>query len=127
VKTAMLISIADGKTGRPVKDGLLLQIRIAKLGGAGGARTFLFEQDNISVQGGVAEFSYTFAESGLHELFLDFAFAANPDKIYEPPDFLMDVQKLEQSPAKGQNAFFGLIAVLFGFSIGWFLRGKLLS
>ena len=31
----------------------------------------------------VLELKYTFESSGLHEIFFDFAFASNPQKIYE--------------------------------------------
>ncbi len=122
VKTAMLISIADGKTGRPIKDDSILRIRIFKMAGKGGSRELLFEQKDIAVKGGVLEFPYTFAESGLHEVFLDFALASEPDKIIEPPDFLMDVQKPEQKDRGKQNALPYLFAVL-GFALGWCLRG----
>ncbi|GEM_PF-2429365 len=121
-KTAMLISIADGKTGRPIKDDSILRIRIFKMGGKGGNRELLFEQKGIEVKGGILEFPYTFADSGLHEVYLDFALAAEPEKIIEPPDFLMDVQKPEQKETNGQKAFPYLLVVA-GFALGWCLRG----
>lgn len=123
VKTAMLISIADGKIGRPVKEDLTLRIRIFKLGGKGGERELLFEQKGIEVKGGVLEFPYTFADPGLHEIFFDFAFASEPNKIIEPPDFLMDIQKPEQGGAKNQTPLF-FLAIIASFAIGWFARGR---
>lgn len=119
-KTAMLISIADGKTGRPVKEDLALRIRIFKLGGKGGERELLFEQKGIEVKGGILEFPYTFADSGLHEIFFDFALASEPNRIIEPPDFMMDIQKPEQAGTEKQAPLF-LIAIIASFAVGWFV------
>lgn len=89
-KTAMLASFVDLKTGRLIKDDMRVSVRVGK---GRGSRTFIYEQNNIPVKGGVLEWSYTFADPGLHEIFFDFAFAAAPDTRYEPPDFLIDVQE----------------------------------
>jgi len=126
VKTAMLISIARGETGRPVKDDIILRIRIAKLGGAGGNREFLFEQKDIFVKGGIHEFSYTFANPGLHEIFFDFAFAADPKKIYEAPDFLLDVQKPEASEKDTALSIALIVATsaMISGMIGWLVGRK---
>lgn len=93
VKTAVLASFLDIQAGKLIQEDLVVRMRIARLGGSGSdKRTFIFEQDNIIVKGGVLESNYTFTESGLHEIFFDFAFASNPQKIFEAPDFLLDVQ-----------------------------------
>ena len=92
-KTAMLISFVNLRTNKLVPKDLIMKIRIAKLGGIGSAkREFLFEKNDILVRGGVLEFPYIFADIGLHEIFIDFVLGSNPQKIYESPDFLMDVQ-----------------------------------
>ena len=106
-----------------VSEDLIVSVRISKLGGIGtDKRTFLFEKENISVKGGILELPYTFTESGLHEIFFDFAFASNPSKVYEAPDFLLDVQK----PLIGYNTNQILIAVFSGFVAGliggWFVK-----
>lgn len=95
VKTAMLISFVDLETNKLISEDLIAKIRIAKLGGGGAKREFLFEKGDLPAQGGVLEFSYTFEDPGLHEIFIDFALASNPQKVYEAPDFLMDVQNKE--------------------------------
>ena len=122
-KTAMLISFVDLETNKLISEDLIVKIRIAKLGGVGtDKRTFLFEKEKIPVKGGILELPYTFTESGLHEIFFDFVFASNPQKIYEAPNFLIDVQK----QPNGYNTNQILIAVLgsfvTGFAAGWFVK-----
>ena len=122
-KVALLASFVDIEKNKLISEDLIVSIRIAKLGGIGtDKRTFLFEKEKIPVRGGVLELSYTFMESGLHEIFFDFAFASNPSKVYEAPDFLLDVQK---SP-NGYNTNQILIAVVGGFVAGliggWFVK-----
>lgn len=126
-KTSFLISFARIDTMLPIAEDLIVKIRIAKLGEVGTeGRTFLFEKDNIPVKSGVLEFPYTFTETGLHEIFIDFAFASNQQKIYETPDFLLDVQK----PLNGYNTSQILMAIVgsfvIGLSIGWFIK-KIMS
>ncbi len=123
VKTSFLASFVDIQKNKLVAEDLIVDIRIARLGGEGAAkRTFLFEKEKILVRGGILELSSTFTESGLHEIFFDFAFASNPSKVYEAPDFLLDVQK----PLHGYNTNQILIAVLSGFVVGfiggWFVK-----
>lgn len=95
IKTAMTVSFVDLKTRAPIKEDILVEVRIAK--GRGGMVS-IFEKKDILVKGGVLDISYTFLDSGLHEVFFDFAYASKPEQIYEPPDFLIDVQKPWQSP-----------------------------
>lgn len=91
-KTSMLNSFVDLQENKLVSEDLVVKIRIARLGSDGSAnREFLFEKSNLKVAGGILEFPYTFAGTGLHEIFIDFAFASNSQKIYESPDFLLDV------------------------------------
>lgn len=124
-KVALLASFVDIKKNKLFSEDLIVTVRIAKLGGVGtDKRTFLFEQGKIPVKGGILELSYTFPDSGLHEIFFDFALASNPEKIYEAPDFLLDVQK----PINGYNTNQFSMAVLGGFVIGliagWFIRRR---
>lgn len=126
LKISFLASFADIQKNKLIDEDLIVNIRIARLGGSGAdKRTFIFEQDNLNVRGGVLEFPYTFMNSGLHEIFFDFAFASDPQKVYEAPDFLLDVQKLA-TPKKIDifSIFFLLIGSLLGFMGGWGIKGK---
>lgn len=122
-KTAILISFVDLRTNKLISEDITAKIRIAKLGEIGSAkREFLFEQKDILVQGGVLEFSYTFENAGLHEIFIDFALGSNPQKIYESPDFLMDVQS-KKSQLNINRFIIGfmlssVVGVIFGFAFG---------
>lgn len=125
-KTAMLISFVDLRTDKLISEDINAKISIAKLGGSGlTKREFLFEKKDILVRGGVLEFPYTFDGTGLHEIFIDFALYSNPQKIYESPDFLMDVQSKE-SQLNVNRFMIGFIlstiaGVIFGFAFGLWL------
>lgn len=121
VKTSFLASFVDIQKDKLIAEDLIVKVKIAKQSGAGGKRTFIFEQDNILVRGGVLELPHTFNDSGLHEMFFDFAFVSNPEKIYEVPDFLLDVQKPTESQNKNKYFLWGLLLGV----IGGFLLGKL--
>ncbi len=125
-KTSFLASFVDIEKNKLIVEDLFVTIRIAKLGGEGTTkRTFLFEQKNTPVKGGVLDFSHTFADAGLHEVFFDFAFASDPQKIYEAPDFLLDVQKTEASENGNTGLGMGLLTgAVAGLLIGWFARRK---
>ena len=128
VKTAMLPSFFDIEKNKLVAEDLLVKVRIYRFGGSGEEmRVLLFEKRDIPVKGGVLEgLSYTFAKPGLHEIFFDFAFAGNPQKIYQAPDFLMDVQKPE-SPEKDTAfsiAFIATTSAIIGGMIGWLVGRK---
>lgn len=119
VKTSFLASFVDIEKNKLIAEDLIVKVKIAKQGGIGGKREFIFEQDNMIVKGGVLELKYIFDDSGLHEVFFDFAFASNPQKIYEVLDFLIDVQeKLENK----EYLWKIIIGILGGFLLGWFLR-----
>jgi len=121
-KTSFLASFVDMEKNKLIAEDLLVTIRIAKLGGEGSAkRTFLFEQKNTPVKGGILDFSHTFVDAGLHEVFFDFAFVSDPQAVYEAPDFLLDVQKGEATRKSMQLGFLaGAMGVVFGFAFGWF-------
>lgn len=125
VKTSFLASFVDIQKNKLISEDLIVSVRISKLGDAPKGN-FIFEQDNIVVRGGVLEFPYTFSESVLHEIFFDFAFASNPQQVYNAPDFLIDVQKpeadLRSNIALILASFFG---ILLGIIIGYLLREKL--
>lgn len=83
---------------------------------------FYLKKRILVVKGGILEFSYTFAEIGLHEIFFDFAFVSNPETIYEAPDFLIDIQK-QENPASIQNIWIiGFGTAIMGLIIGLFLN-----
>lgn len=123
-KVSMLASFVYLQTNKLVPEDLIVRIRIAKLGEAPKGN-FIFVQDNILVKGGVLELLYTFIDSGLHEIFFDFALASNPEKIYEAPDFLLDVQKPIVLQNSGRTALVGILAGIIGVILGWFLRKNL--
>lgn len=111
-KTALLASFVDLKTGQLIKDGILVSVRIAE---GRGSRAFIHKKENIPVKGGVLEYSYTFENPGMHEIFFDFTFANDPAKqVHELPDFLIDVQK----PISGYSMNQVLIAICGSFIIG---------
>lgn len=124
-KTQMLASFVNLKTNKLVSEDMIVKIRISKLGGGAGKREFIYEQNNIKVTGGVLDFSYIFNDTGLHEIFFDFAFASSPEIIYEAPDFLMDVQSSEVP--QNLNRFIigfmisAIAGVVFGFVFGLWL------
>ncbi|MBI3443003.1 MAG: hypothetical protein HY007_04510 [Candidatus Sungbacteria bacterium] len=125
-RTAMLISFVDLEINKLISEDLVVKIRIAKLGGIGSAkREFLFEKSDILVQGGVLEFPYTFEDAGLHEIFIGFALGSNSQKIYESPDFLMDVQgKVAQLNINRFIIGFmlsSIVGVILGFVFGFWV------
>ena len=105
VKTSFVASFFDVATNRLISENLIVRVRISKLGDAPKGK-FVFEQDNIAVKGGVLEFSYTFNEAVLHEIFFDFAFASNQEKVYNAPDFLIDVQPSQSSEKSNKSLLF---------------------
>ena len=124
-KVALLASFVDIEKNKLISEDLIVSIRIAKLGGIGtDKRTFLFEKEKIPVRGGVLELSYTFMESGLHEIFFNFAFVSNPQKAYEPPDFLLDIQEPETAAGNNSLILIGIVSAFIGGVIGWFIGRK---
>jgi hypothetical protein len=121
-KTAMTVSFVDLKTRAPIKEDILVRVHITK---GRGSMVSIFEQKDIIVRGGVLDLSYTFAESGLHEVFFDFAYVSAPEVVYEPPDFLMDIQP---APPKKQSPIDGIlwagIGAVLGLTIGFALGRK---
>lgn len=121
-KISMVVSFVDLKTGTLIQDDLLVAVRI---GEGRGSKTFIHEEKDILVKGGILEWSYIFDDPGIHELFFNFAFVSDPQKIYEPPDFLLDVQEAEvPARASGFLWLVLLFGVAVGFVIGWFSRKK---
>ncbi len=120
VKTSFLASFVDIQKGKLINEDLIVKVRVSKHGAVAGK--FIFEKENIIAQRGVLDFPYTFEESGLHEIFFDFAFLSDPKKIYHAPDFLMDVQKAETSALSSDNTFpylFVVISLFAGLIIGF--------
>lgn len=129
-KVALLASFVDIEKNKLVSEDLLVTVRIAKQGGIGtDNRTFLFEKEKVPVNGGVLELPYTFTEGGLHEIFFDFAFVSNPEKVYEAPDFLLDIQ--DREPQLNMNRFVvglilsSIVGIIFALVLGfWFGKRK---
>lgn len=120
VKTALLASFVDLKTGQLIKDDILVSVRIAE---GRGSRAFVHEKKDIPVNGGVLEYSYTFQNPGMHEIFFDFTFANDPTKkVHELPDFLIDVQKpVTDKAIDTKSLILGIsLGAVLGLLGGWF-------
>ncbi len=124
-EVSFLASFVGIEKNKLVSEDLIVTVRIAKLGGIGTDKgTFLFDKEKIPVKGGITELSYTFTESGLHEIFFDFALASNPQRIYEAPDFLLDIQPSTTQKTSNKFPFFIALGGIFaGFIGGWLMRG----
>ena len=119
----MLASFVDIQTDKLIAEDLIVKIRIAKLGEGRSNREFLFEQDNLIAKGGILEFQHIFQDAGLHEIFFDFAFAANPEEIYNAPDFLLDIQKASIQETSNLNLYLWIaLGVIVGFIGGWVIK-----
>lgn len=121
VKTALLASFVDLKIGQLIKDDILVSIRIAE---GRGSRNFIHEEKNIPITGGILEYSYTFQNQGMHEIFFDFVFVNDTQrKVHELPDFLIDVQKPKVEKAiDGKSLSLGvLLGIAVGVLGGWFV------
>lgn len=125
VKTSFLASFVDISKNKLIAEDLIIQVRIEQQGYVAKGRP-LFKQDNIIVHGGVLELPYTFTEPGFHEMFFDFTFASNPQKIYEVPDFLIDVQQsLVEQKTTTYGLVIGITSGITGLLIGLFFGRKL--
>lgn len=121
--TQMLASFVDLKTNKLVNEEITVKIRISKLGGGSGKKEFVYEQGNVKATGGILDFSYTFQDTGLHEIFFDFSLASNPEKIYKAPDFLLDIQKPEIERRSNSITPLGIVVgIVLGFIGGWITR-----
>lgn len=120
---AMIASFFDIQEDKLIAEDLIVKVRIAKLGEERGKREFLFERENLITKGGILEFQYAFTKQGLHEIFFDFAFSSNPQKIYKAPDFLLDIQKSSVQETSSLNLYLGIaLGVIVGFIGGWFIK-----
>lgn len=123
--TSMLASFVNIQTDKLISEDLIVKVRIAKLGEGRNKREFLFEKENQIAKGGILEFQYIFTESGLHEIFFDFAFSSNPQIIYNAPDFLLDIQKSEVSESPNQSIpIWIVLGAILGFGIGWLITRR---
>lgn len=118
IKTAMTVSFVDLKTGKLIQDDLLVTVRV---GEGRGSKIFIHEKKGLLVKGGILEWSYTFANPGIHELFFNFAFVSDPQNIYEPPDFLLDIQKPETPASNSASILIAVFAALIGGVVGWLI------
>ena len=120
IKTSFLASFVDIRKNKLISEDLIVKIRIAKFSAVSKGE-FLYEKDNVLIRGGILELPYTFAQSGFHEMFFDFAFASDPQKIYEVPDFLIDVQNQENPTPVANVWLVGIGAGTAGTLIGFLL------
>ena len=125
---SMLASFVDIQTDKLITEDLIVKVRIAKLGEGRSNREFLFERENLITKGGILEFQYTFNDPGLHEIFFDFAFPSNPQKIYNAPDFLLDIQKASIQKTPSLTLYLGIVlGAIVGFIGGWFIKKSTLD
>lgn len=124
VKTSFLASFMDIQKNKLISEDLIVGVRISKLGDAPKGK-FIFEQNNISVKGGVFDFPYTFTDAGLHEIFFDFTFVSNQEKTYNAPDFLVDIQQPEIQPQTNRQTISWVVGgMALGFIGGWLLQSR---
>ena len=123
-KTAMTVSFVDLKTGKLIRGDILVTTRI---GQGRGSKTYIHEENNILVKGGVLDWSYIFTNPGIHELFFNFAFASDPQTVYEPPDFLLDIQKYETNARGNKTILIAMASTLIGGLAGWIIGRKVKS
>lgn len=126
-RTALLASFVDIKTGKLIKDDITVSI---KIGTGNGSGAFIHEKKDIPVYGGVLEYSYTFQNSGMHEIFFDFTFVNDPARtVHELPDFLLDVQK--PGTSEKDTALITILIVItsaiIGGVIGWLIGRKYMN
>lgn len=122
VQTSFLASFVDIQKNKLIHEDLIVKIRISKLGDAPKGH-FIYEEDNIAVPGGVFDFLYTFSAGGLHEIFFDFALVSNPGKVYNAPDFLIDIQPVSNADTSNKQ----LIPVSLVGAASAFLLGLLIG
>jgi len=59
----------------------------------------------------------------LHEIFFDFTFSSNPQKVYKAPDFLLDIQKSSIQETSSLTLYLGIaLGTIVGFIGGWFIK-----
>jgi hypothetical protein len=121
-KTAMLISFADIATNKPLSQPLRASIEIRKKVN----QEVVFPSTEYPVEGGILEFSFTYPEPQLYELFVRFEKSDEPGKIYEPEDFLVDVQA-PQTSGGNRSAPMGMfvpLAFLLGIALGALMKRR---
>lgn len=117
-KVAMLVSFFD-----IAKDSLILTPVNARLRIATKAGEELLPWTQLQVEGGIAEFSYAYAQPGFYEIFVDFERSEEPGKVYTVPDFLLDVKT---EPARDVPSWIPLALLgtaIVGFAAG-FIAGR---
>ncbi len=112
VENHMLISFLDVQKNQPIREDLIVRIRIAKLTQPGADPQFIFDKSDIRAERGKLEFAYSFKDSGFHEIFIDFAFSTKPAEFFQMPDFLVEVQKPDA--VQGYSVFEMLAAAFAG-------------
>ncbi len=114
-KVSFVLSFGDLAKDALITENIVARVRIARFTAAGDRRDFLFEWRGVPVRGGALDFPYAFRAPGLYEIFVDFAFAADPKTIHEPEDFLIEVLPKKPPspyPALAASGAFGAGACL---------------
>lgn len=120
----MLISFGDLVEDALVDQDIRVWIEIRK----SGVRDALFPKQEFIAAGGVLNFSFTYPTAGLHELFVTFEKPDEPGKIYEPEDFLIDVQepRVERMPQPAVRTG-SITALMISLSALFFVGGFILG
>ncbi|MEK7643439.1 MAG: hypothetical protein AAB372_03265 [Patescibacteria group bacterium] len=120
VQNNMLVSFLRLKQGEmhheAVHEPVLVKIRITKQG-----HSQEIAHMEGRAEGGIHEFSYTFADAGIHEIFVDVAFASNPGVWISFPDYMIDVQ-----PALETKTTLAIIPMVGAFILGSISMGFLM-
>ncbi len=103
--TNFLISIADVSSGSVLTRDPVMHIRIARLENPGAEPQFISEERDLKAERSILGYSYTFADSGFYELYIDFAFADDLTTVLQAPDFLFDVQPSEMTEVEMGTAY----------------------
>ena len=128
MKAAFVIYIVDLQTHTLVQEDGTMSLRIAKLGEVNSKQQhYVFEKNLIAFTKGGAEFSYEFQEEGLHEIFIQFFLGSDPEKIYTPEDFLIDVGQPSRYALDMQTiALIFLLGAFLGFGTGRLMKRRVL-
>lgn len=125
ISTAFLASFSDIQNNQPIQEDLIARVKITRFESGGTSeRKLLFDENNIQVIRGILELPYTFEEAGIHEIYFYFAFASSPQRTYEAPDFLIDVQPASAEDQSNSILLAGFAAGIIGILVGYWARSK---
>ncbi|MEK7649384.1 MAG: hypothetical protein AAB367_00245 [Patescibacteria group bacterium] len=122
--TKLLISISDIKSGNVLDHDAIMHIRVARLASPGDEPQFIFEERDIKAERSTVGYTYDFTEEGFHEIYIDFAFADEPKKIFHAEDYLLDIQPREQASDAIALIYAAIAGLIVGFVFARFVVYK---